>query len=545
MKRLSTTAGILCLAILGVKSQTVIRQGGAPGDYPAMPQATLDAIPTLVLPAIYKDRIAHPLPTSVDNTTKKYFPPSDWTINAYTCAHAVAVSYIYDFEANFVKDVASSPSKPDYTVDYTYAFLNGGNWSQGGDGWSIVEALAVIRQTGVPTTTDFGRFGGSNGTWMSGYDKYYAAMKLRGQDYKISFSPAANDEVIKQYLYDHMDGSPSGGLFGFIVNDGAKTTSGSVNGHPIYNYLGPGGGHALSIVGYDDNAAGGAYLVHDEFGTELFWAPYKLFRSGAGLWPQSKTDTHYDAQYDNNQYLFTTKIKKNYSPKFTLKVNISHSARNQICIMTGAANSTTATEPTSSMDYQGAFNFSGGPGVLTNLEIGLDVTDFSSVVAAGKGTFFLKIISKGGTGMVNSVALEDYTGATVKEIRFSGNKAISGTILIPIPWEGSVLSIEHDPSNTAKAANGLHAIFYSGSHTIRFSFPAEATDRSVLKIKDIFGRTLLSRAFSLSPLHGMATEIWDMKDNGVLSPGTYLASVTLTNDYGHVRRLNTKMVLGN
>src|SRR4051812_27962575 len=105
MKPILALSAFLCFASLNVKAQTIIRQGGFPGKYPSMPQATLDAIPNLVLPAQYKDRTAHPLPASVDNSKQKFFPPYGWSINGYTCAHAVAVSYIYDFEANFTKGV--------------------------------------------------------------------------------------------------------------------------------------------------------------------------------------------------------------------------------------------------------------------------------------------------------------------------------------------------------------------------------------------------------------------------------------------------------
>src|SRR5690242_20022559 len=103
----SRLAGLVVLAALAVQAQTVIRQGGTPGNYPNMPQATLDAIPNLVLPDAYKDRTAHPLPASVDNSKKKYYPPSNWAINAYTCAHAAQVSYVYNFDANLARGVAA------------------------------------------------------------------------------------------------------------------------------------------------------------------------------------------------------------------------------------------------------------------------------------------------------------------------------------------------------------------------------------------------------------------------------------------------------
>lgn len=540
MRTISTSAAIL-IAFVAAQSQTVIRQGGTPGNYPNMPQATLDALPNLELPAAYKDRTAHPLPSSVDLSTKKYFPPHNWSINAYTCAHAVGISYVYDFEANFAQDKATSTSKPDYPYDYTYAFLYGGNWSQGGDGWSIVEALAVARMTGVPNTTDFGRFGSNNATWMTGYDKYYTAMKLRGKDYKVDFSPAENDEIIKQYLYDHLDGSASGGLLGFIVNDEDKPTSGSTQGHPIYSRLGPGGGHAMSIIGYDDNAAGGSYLTSDEFSNGFTWAPYKLFRSGAGLWP----DKSGDPQYSNNHYFFTTRIKKGYTPRFTFKINITHSARNKFCLMTGAAAGKTASAPTTTMDYQGAFNFAGGASSVSNLEIGLDLTDLSSVVSGGEGTFFLKVISTGGTGTINSLSLMDYSTGTAKEIPFSGSKAISGTILMAIPWSGSPIT-GVGPMAEPVRDNHLRATFLPGSG-VRFSFAANVGDRAFLRITDLSGKEILARACTPAFSGSLASETWDLKGNGgtMAAPGTYIASVAVTGPDGRARQLAGKVVVGN
>jgi hypothetical protein len=77
--------------------------------------------------------------------------------------------------------------------------------------------------------------------------------------------------------------------------------------------------------------------------------------------------------------------------------------------MTGVAGSTLATAPTTTKDYQAAFNYAGGAnpmrgkGQSATIEIGLDLTDLASELKDGEGTFFLKILQKSGSGVVNLV----------------------------------------------------------------------------------------------------------------------------------------------
>jgi hypothetical protein len=74
-------------------------------------------------------------------------------------------------------------------------------------------------------------------------------------------------------------------------------------------------------------------------------------------------------------------------------------------------------------DYAGAFNFAGGPipvgslNITTPNEIGLDLTDFAPEVNGGHGAFFLKVISKGGAGTIQRLALMDYTGGLGDRLR--------------------------------------------------------------------------------------------------------------------------------
>lgn len=448
MKHALVHSVIACSAALtilpaGAQTPTPIRK-----QFGAMTAAKMASIPDFVLPAKYKDRATYPLPAMVDLSTNKYMPAfKGWSIQGWSCANATA-AHVYGFEVARVLDKAASGSTPSYTYNYTYHFLNSANQAEGGDGWMFVEAFDIYKETGGASTVDFGGFDWGNGTggWMTGYDKYYRAMKVRlDQYYKIDASLAANDELIKQYLVDQGEGSAVGGLLTFQANSGNWTTS-TIAGKRTFTKLGGGGGHALNIVGYDNAHDGGSYICVNNWGDGIYYAPYRLFRAGVsgGL-----------AGAQGTPVMFC-KVKKNYSPKFALKVTLTHSSRNQIAIMTGVAPSAAATAPTKWKDYAGAFNYSGGAnpmlgkGLSSTIEIGLDVTDFVPQITGKEARFFLHVVSKGGTGQINSVTLMDYTagGDTPKEIAGTEpGKAIAAgaTTTVSIPWNGTIPSAAIKP----------------------------------------------------------------------------------------------------
>src|SRR3954467_8743205 len=77
----------------------------------------MTSIPTFVLPAIYKDRVAHPLPASVDNSKKPWMPPYGWTIQGWSCANATAVSFVYSYEVQRMKNM---PTGAEQLPFFTY-----------------------------------------------------------------------------------------------------------------------------------------------------------------------------------------------------------------------------------------------------------------------------------------------------------------------------------------------------------------------------------------------------------------------------------------
>jgi hypothetical protein len=411
--------------------QSAIRKAREP-----MPDAKLASIPVFELPERYKDRTANPLPRAVDNSTNKFFPPHAWNQQGNSCANAQAVSYVYSYESGFLNDQAASGNYPSFPYEFTYHFLNGGDQADGGDGWMFVEAFDILKATGAPTVSDFGGFewGNAFGGWMHGYDKYYAAMKRRAAEYyRIEASTAAGDEAIKQYLHDHADGSAAGGLLVFQARSQGWEKK-TIEGRQVFTRFQSGGGHALTICGYDDDFNGGSYKVVNSWGDGFYWMAYSLLRAGGNL------------ATSQGMPVMLIRPRKDYAPKFTFKVTLTHDQRGKIAILTGAAGSEAATTPAKTRDYAGAFNFSGGDypmrGRLQNatLEFGLDLTDFADDLTGPDGRFFLQIVSKGGTGRVDQLSLMDYTGATVREIP-AAETAVSipsgQTTTLSIPWTRS------------------------------------------------------------------------------------------------------------
>jgi len=541
-------ASILLIVILFVSSQAQwANPSPVRGQFGQMTSAKLNSIPDFVLPAIYSDRTAHPLPAVVNHETdavaKPYMPPVNWCIDGWCCSNASGTSFSYDYAVQTYYKItsASAGSSPLMTYNYTYHFMNSANQSTGGDGWMYVESFDILKATGGLTSTDFGGFDGAvdqTNAWSSGYDKYYRAMKLRVNEYyKIDPGTTAGDNMIKQVVYDYADGSPAGAILSFQANSESMPTS-TVSGRKVLTGLGGGGGHALSICGYDDNFNGGSWLCQAHWGTGDYWLPYSMLHSGAP-W--------YNNPSGNNHVMFC-RIKKDYTPKFTFKVTVTESQRNQICLMVGAANSTTATQPSVSKDFGNAFNYGGGSipmcgsGKSSTMEIGFDLTDFASVVSGGQGTFFLKVLSKGGSGQVNSLALEDYNGASVREIACSQtNVNITSSTVLSVPWTGSVSTeIEQQKTLASHQGNGLSATMSPSSKTVQFSFPGNAMRSATLQIKNVSGRTVLTKA-----CQSAGTASWDMKDyfGRSVSSGTYIASVNATGVDGAVRELSTKVLV--
>ncbi len=410
------------------------------------------------------------LPESCNNGDEKYFPNPVVNQGAYgSCAQASGIGHHFTYVISLARDtVAGYP----YPHNYTWNFLNGGV----GGGSNFLDGWDIVNENGIPTFKTWGSGITADTKWLSGYDKYYSAMRNRYVEYnKIDVSTKEGIETLKQWIYDFGDGSPTGGCASFSCNcvPPMWDTTGMVQlpsgtpeaGWPIVQAWGHFGGHAMVIVGYHDsiridvnrdgeytndkdlNGDGkvdvkdweiGGWLVANSWGNwdvkKGFF--YMLYRTGA-LEPGNAydpADTMFSQYgkivdfdkggFSSNKHVYTLRFKKvddNIKRQLIYKINMNHTQRDQISISSGVSNNTGDNEPEFSHRHT-IFNYQGGPlpmqgkNASSDIEIGLDVKELIGHIDKKEAKYFLSIDSKGGgTGKVASFSLIDYRGGSPVE----------------------------------------------------------------------------------------------------------------------------------
>jgi hypothetical protein len=391
------------------------------------------------------------IPPSVENSTQKFCRPF-FEEAGFSCGNAMGVAFNFTYEIDFARNLAANTNDNQFAYLYTYNFLNDGN-TFNGTSHMYVNALIMAKENGIPNLTDWGGLnaGAENYQWMSGYDKYYRAMQNRVETIdSFSVIDSLGLRKLKQWIYDHGNGSKSGGVANYGVSVFAapmqigwqftRMTSGPKSGQYLCLIYGSdiSGDHAQTAIGYNDSVrydfnkdgkftnTGGlanweigalhvanGWSTTSEAGTD-YWCPYRLL---------ALTQDKGGLRNGNRATIITA--KKTYTPKMAFKVSLTHSHRKEIALSIGVAPSSDATQPSKVKKYLNQFTFAGGDNPMcgqnasSTIEIGLDVSDLiDSLSGTSAATFFLIVQSQGGnTGTVNSLSLMDYTSGSVQEIK--------------------------------------------------------------------------------------------------------------------------------
>lgn len=431
--------------------------------------AYLNSLPAFVVPEEFRIRT---LPSSVDNSTKPYFRPI-FNQDGGSCGQASGVGYTFTYEQDYIRGIQANTPENQYPTHFTWNFLNGGN---GGGSWYF-DGWQIISADGCPNVADYGgsMWSGGQTRWMSGYPEYYNGMNNRvlGINY-INVSTPEGLQTLKQWLYDHGNGSEAGGVACF---------AGGVYGNFQTNFL-PSGtpeagktvvtcwdadvNHALTFIGYNDSIRFD-YNNDGQFTNNLDingdgvvdmrdWeiGGLKMANSwGTGWGDNGKAYVMYKTLaeptatggiWNNIVHLIT--VKPVCSPILTLKTIVKHSSRNKIKISAGVATDLSATDPEHTLSFP-LYSYQGGglymQGGYTeadkSIELGLDITPLLSYVNNGEtAKFFLRIDGQDpyneGTGQVISFSVIDYSGATPQEVVSAQNN-------VPINENGTIyLSVE-------------------------------------------------------------------------------------------------------
>ncbi|MBN1129747.1 MAG: hypothetical protein JXA71_12210 [Chitinispirillaceae bacterium] len=494
------------------------------------------------------ERSSDPLPSSVDNSANKYFRPI-FSQQGYSCGNANGVAYTFTYEINAARNLPANTAANQYPYCYTYHFLNDGS-SMNGTSHMYIDAWTIIRENGIANSVDFGGFTNGYPTrWMTGYDLYYKAMHNRVDRIdSIDMFEANALARVKQWLVDHGNGSPVGGVCNFGIRSQGKQLmpipSGPETGKSIMRRYGTSGDHAQTVVGYNDsirydfNGDGrftntidltgdnrvtmadweiGALKMADSHGTSsgddgFYYCPYRLL----------VMDETEGGIKNGNQVSFIT-VRKDYEPRMALKASITHSQRNGLALSVGIASGSTATSPAKTRSFSRQFTYAGGAlpmcgsGGTSTIEIGLDVTDlldsFPDVSAA---TFFLIVDARSASGTVNSLSLMDYTGAVVRETRSSQTSVAisSGKTTVRVTANG-ITRIDPAARNRSDYYPAVRRI---GKHLFSISRDMMVHDPHI-RLFSLSGRDITHTSLQFT-LSGQIT-----LNPATMTGGTYLLSI--------------------
>ncbi len=389
------------------------------------------------------------LPTSIDNSLKQYFRPITWQ-SGYECGQMGGIAFVFTYEIDRLRSFPANTTANQYPSHFSWNFLNDAyNYT----GVSFFDTWEITRTCGTPNVLDYGGALNTGGEkrWMSGYQQYYNGMqnKISGV-YGMSVATSDGLQVLKNYLNDHLESSPDGGVACYYATYGTPTATlpvGTPNaGKYIFTTAG-GSSHTWVVCGYDDsirydyngdgqytnnidiNGDGVVDMRDWEIGglkianvyASTSWANqgfsyimYKVLaepNSSGGIW---------------NNTVYTVKAKQTTTPQLTMKVTLKNTCRNKLKVLAGVSTNVNATKPDKRIEFP-IYNFHGGNYYMQGdsteanktIEFGLDITPLLSEINSNQpAKFFLEVADNDpgqiGQGQVISFSVLDYTSGVIE-----------------------------------------------------------------------------------------------------------------------------------
>jgi hypothetical protein len=326
-------------------------------------------------PTTYATTLATPLPTFVDNSKGKSFPEIRNQGGLGSC-EAFAIGYYqatYEIGRLAGWDNQSATSTNATKISPKW-FYNINNWGENGPTTSGVH-YDLLMESGALTWADFPYDGDASNPlnyrqWPLGTTLWKKALAFKGLSYTSVNAPldAATMQTVKSLLvngrvltfgtlidswrYDHLDDNPTTALDeGYVGQWVATWLDGSTSG----------GGHAMTVVGYDDNvwidldndnqvddAEKGAFKIANSWGKEwdhgnagFIWLAYDALGLTSQVLRAEDQPNRIQAMFELNAVV----VRSNYQPNLTAEFTLTMVDRNEIM-------SISVSEP----DKQNSFN---------------------------------------------------------------------------------------------------------------------------------------------------------------------------------------------
>ena len=344
------------------------------------------------------------MPSSVDNSTLKYFPPLIDQIGG-SCAQASYIGYMFTYEMNRLLDRDASASKDNqFSYLYTWNFINGGN----DEGSLGVEGLQIAFEGGIASEADFpSQYTSSQFKWASGYEGYLKAIHNRVK--KIRFfevlDRAGVDEV-RRYLWNRGETGQPGGIVTFSSRSGDWTIETNYSGPSETGYkalltkLSSTGAHAMTIVGYDDlvefnapdgSVSKGAFIVCNTWGLYYYKHDRGRFYLPYWFWEQADRD-----RGALGAEMVGTDVEYR-EPRVVFRVKLDYSSRDDLAFRIGVSNKSSDNIPTNDYavpiaNYQGGDYPMQGRGASSEMEFAFDFSSYvGNIDDSAEPKFFLTV----------------------------------------------------------------------------------------------------------------------------------------------------------
>ena len=411
------------------------------------------------------------LPDHINAADTKYFPPVFSQVNG-SCGSASRICYMLTHELNAYRDLPGNVLENQYPSHFVW------NLTYGNSGKD-----EFIQYIGVPSAKTYGgrTYSTTYGSydwddpktgWMNGYEKWYEAMFNRAHKpshIPVSLKYAEGRKILKSWLYDHHGDPDFKGRPG-IVGIGVASANGDnhfqdtpanreagVVGKRYLTRWGTSVDHALTIVGYDDRVEfdldGDHIYGEGDLETDDPWG-YQPLEKGAWIVVNS-----WGPNWENGGFIYCPyawsvpaaiktgdtyipndgwwtpevyRIRKDYRPLRTMKVEVEYSRRSELCFYAGVSADLNATEPDKSVPmHHFIYAGDGANGDLNPapevpmlgqwtsgmnyapMEFGYDITDLSSSFDRSRPLKYFFIVerkrnSKLGTGRLHNLSVIDY-----------------------------------------------------------------------------------------------------------------------------------------
>ncbi|MDI9643632.1 MAG: PKD domain-containing protein [Candidatus Verstraetearchaeota archaeon] len=482
------------------------------------------------------------LPTSVDNSLLPAFPPIRSQGGIGSCVAWATTYYQLTYETNLVRGRIASNGDNNviFSPKWTYNMINNG--VDGGAYFS--DAYSLLIKHGAVTWAEF-PYDKDYLSWCLNATSWRNAINYRpfswGQIYSSNTTQMVLDLktqlanghvlVIGTYVYSWVQT--------YVSDDPSTFEDDAYVGQKIASYMKNTrlGGHAMTIVGYNDNiwcdlngnmvvdpGEKGAFKIANSWGTSDWnggfrWVAYDaLFPSSSvkatETWPPSDRDT--GGIFRGGVYTMTA--RESYTPQMIAEFTLNHLKRRQLLVSLGVGNDTQTTPALKW--YSKALYYSGGDFSFDGTTAACDATfvfDFTDLASAGYTRWFLGVYDNiaGDPAIVKSYS--------IYRVDETGDHLVGKYTNLPVSIDAGQLNIWIDYSRVENIAPNAIAIAVpkSGYAPLTVNFDGSASydpDGSIVSYDWDFGDGCFGTG-------AKATHTYTSK-------GTYLAKLTVTDDKG-------------